>query len=590
MMSSTISEESNEFVFPPDSPGSSVSTRLQEEYDELLRFAVVVPSFDPNHLPKALQDMRGSFPQSSNNQTQQTEDGEYNLEDEYAELGGENAGKQTRDLASTTEDMGNTRESHQSSEQERADYQESVPTTESLTISDGSGQPSSTMPKLATMQMGDPLKAKLFMRPDSPSSTLSCYSQRDLDSGSMAGDNMGFTVSVDQDITRMESLLDQWTGDLKRNVLAEFGQSKIKLIGYHKKQAQKEREKHMAELQRLHSEMDSLRELLHTYEQSVERKDQVIANLTHALQKQREKFDMLRTFSEWKISLNDKKREVLASKLAEKHYHRQLMQKCWDGWHSLVESKWRERVEKACQSKAQEVCMSLTNDYETKIASLNEALESSRNEVLRLHAEREQYEESMKKAFMRGVCALNMEAMAIFQDQEEKGSDKCADSETGQNPQQQQQQPVAPVLGSQTEEYYSMTVPQEPVYSSNPPGAPAPRVVSAQACSRGVVVGSKIITSQAKSGGAVKVTKSKTVTAKLTGNINVPRGSVLGNPTLAPPMSSVVVERHQPVVKQTVGQATASRYLRAADGQSQTKNTVQRKIAGQHPQAVKIVE
>ena len=82
MMSSTISEESNEFVLPPDSPGSSVSTRLQEEYDELLRFAVVVPSFDPNHLPKALQDMRGSFPQSSNNQTQQTEDGEYNMDDE----------------------------------------------------------------------------------------------------------------------------------------------------------------------------------------------------------------------------------------------------------------------------------------------------------------------------------------------------------------------------------------------------------------------------------------------------------------------------------------------------------------------------
>jgi len=66
----------------------------------------------------------------------------------------------------------------------------------------------------------------------------------------------------------------------------------------------------MAEQQRLHSEMDGLRELLHTYEQSIERKDQVIANLTHALQKQKEKFEMLRTFSEWKISLNDKKREV----------------------------------------------------------------------------------------------------------------------------------------------------------------------------------------------------------------------------------------------------------------------------------------
>jgi len=72
---------------------------------------------------------------------------------------------------------------------------------------------------VATMPMGDPLKAKLFMRPDSPSSTFSGYSHRDSESGSLMGDEMGFTVSVDQDLTRMESLLDQWTGDLKRNVL-----------------------------------------------------------------------------------------------------------------------------------------------------------------------------------------------------------------------------------------------------------------------------------------------------------------------------------------------------------------------------------
>ena len=66
----------------------------------------------------------------------------------------------------------------------------------------------------------------------------------------------------------------------------------------------------MAEQQRLYSEMDGLRELLHTYEQSIERKDQVISNLTRGLQKQREKFEMMKTFSEWKISHNDKKREV----------------------------------------------------------------------------------------------------------------------------------------------------------------------------------------------------------------------------------------------------------------------------------------
>ena len=45
----------------------------------------------------------------------------------------------------------------------------------------------------------------------------------------------------------------------------------------------------------------------------------------------------------------------------------------------------------------------------------------ARNEIARLHAERDQYEETMKKAFMRGVCALNLEAMSMFREGEEGG-------------------------------------------------------------------------------------------------------------------------------------------------------------------------
>ena len=52
---------------------------------------------------------------------------------------------------------------------------------------------------------------------------------------------------------------------------------------------------------------------------------------------------------------------------------------------------------------------------------LNEALAAARTEVSRLHAERDRYEETMKKAFMRGVCALNMEAMSMFHEAEQQG-------------------------------------------------------------------------------------------------------------------------------------------------------------------------
>ena len=55
------------------------------------------------------------------------------------------------------------------------------------------------------------------------------------------------------------------------------------------------------------------------------------------------------------------------------------------------------------------------------LSQLNEAQESTREEVRRLHVQREHYEEAMKKAFMRGVCALNMEAMSMFHGDEAAG-------------------------------------------------------------------------------------------------------------------------------------------------------------------------
>ena len=38
------------------------TTLFQDEYDELLKYAMVMPTYDPNKLPKTMADLRGSFP------------------------------------------------------------------------------------------------------------------------------------------------------------------------------------------------------------------------------------------------------------------------------------------------------------------------------------------------------------------------------------------------------------------------------------------------------------------------------------------------------------------------------------------------
>jgi len=221
---------------------------------------------------------------------------------------------------------------------------------------------------------------------------------------------------VDKGLLRMENLMDEWCLQLKQNVLGELANIKAQQIQDDELALGELKSKHNVELKKHSQEIDSLKELIYSFEQSVKQKDDMIENLTDALKKQKEKSDKIRMFSMWRLKSNDERRQEFASKMADKFYKKTLCTKVWEGWRSVVENKWKVRVEKACQIKSQEVCLKLTEDYEERLQGVQKELASARADVAQLHKERECYEENMKKAFMRGVCALNMEAMTMFRE------------------------------------------------------------------------------------------------------------------------------------------------------------------------------
>ncbi|XP_013387505.1 centrosomal protein POC5-like [Lingula anatina] len=563
-MSST-SDDSSTPMLPEDSPGSSISSRLQDEYDELLKYAVVVPKFDPSTLPQTLADIRESFPQRREMPT---------IPERHVTISAEESSP-----GESVEEEERIEDRNSSSQTGRAQQPYVDPSQQ------GQRAPSRShvSAQLQTPSKMAGLGGQAPLTPESESSTLSASPGEGSPESQPA-----YSPTVDPDVGRMEQYLDVWCGDLKRNVLNELSRMKIKTIEHGRQQLQREKEKHALEVNQLQNEMEGLKELLNTYEQSIQRKDEVISNLTRGLQKQREKFEMLKTFCDWKIRHSEQMREKFATNLARKHYHRTLSQKVWASWHAIIEAKWRQRVEKACQAKAQEVCIALTNDYETKLASLNEALDAARTEVGQLHAEREKYEETMKKAFMRGVCALNLEAMSMFHEGEDGNGQGDGQSDGGSP-------------GDGGSGGGGMVIPQEPVYSTESQqrlpshltstSAPAqPRVVTSQAALSHSYVAQTARPQMSKQVRPTSSLKGKTVTATVSARPDVlRRGDRIGGeiPTmgLAPPMSSVLVERHQPVVKQTIGHATAMQYPRSGQplqrpGPTQPR-IVQRKIAGQ---------
>lgn len=549
-------------LIPPESPGSSVSTRLEEEYDELLKYAVVVPNYDPSQAPGILADGR------------KQRDFARAVEDRIITVTATNA-RQTPSPCGSKE-MGDMSDSEQrtprggavsSGVRQLPDFGQSPISSKDRSRSPGTGDRSRQedaydADRKASMQ---PMFPQSFKRGPycAPEPVDKVRVEK------------VYKATVDPDVAQMETMMDQWCLELKRNILAEYAQAKMTIVLNHQEIMQKETERFASEKAEYVKEMDTMKELLHTYEQTMERKDAVITNLTTALHRSRDKLELMRKFCDWKAQHNDAKREAFASNLARKHYERTLNRRVLSAWFSTIHRKWREHVEKACQAKAQQVCLQLTTDYEAKIASLNEVLDASRLEIQRLQLERERYEEAMKKAFMRGVCALNMEAMNMFHDEGDTDgrplSNRSAEDANFSNNAENGVAHKPGVAGK--------AIPLDPVFASGADDLPA-KVVTSQG-SRSSQPHSQPRQSSAKSSSASSVPSSKqprVVNAKVsskTAEAARPSGRSV-SPGLHPPMASVVVERHQPVTKQTIGHATATKFARTAG-----EGEKYRRLAGQ---------
>uniref|UniRef100_S4RU66 Centrosomal protein POC5 n=1 Tax=Petromyzon marinus TaxID=7757 RepID=S4RU66_PETMA len=386
-------------------------------------------------------------------------------------------------------------------------------------------------------------------------------------------------------LERVGDILDTWYSNLKRNVLMELGQWMQSMQQEYKKESQEEQERHAAEVGQLHAQLGDLRQLLHTFDKSVKCKDQVISNLTNGLQKEKEKMEKLRAFTHWRLRYADEQQEVFCSRLARQHYRRALTKKVWAAWHSLVEIRWQQRVERACQARAQEVCIQVGNDYEARIIALNEALEEAQDKMEQLQGEREHYNEAMKKAFMRGVCALNLEAMSMFQDNErrleaetdfsEGGGAGLAENSCGR----EQMVSFPPFLevslplaagGSVTCPMHAtllteLSAPQS--HGTATLGAPLLDHASVRASSEKNPPARVVGGAQQKAGRSASARPPSFPGERLgrASRTAVEPAARFGRGMvgLAPPMSTVVVERHHPVTKQTVGHATAVRHPRS---------------------------
>ncbi|XP_076995518.1 centrosomal protein POC5 isoform X2 [Tamandua tetradactyla] len=547
-------------VLPHDTnQGSSVSSDLQEEYEELLRYAVVTPNIESH------------ASQSSHTKGEVVPDVRIPTVTDDILHNQENSPVITRD---TGMEVGKGCDLN----------------TSSHSKTDASTAVSS--PRKPSHPVMDFFSSHLLGDSSSPGSNSSHADAHEI----VVGD---FLIS-DENLQKMENVLDLWSSGLKTNVISELSKWRLNFIDWHRMEMRKEKEKHAVHVKQLCNQISNLKELQKAYEVSIGRKDEVISSLSHALGKQKERIELMRTFFYWRIGHVKSRQDVLEGKLADQYFQRTLLKKVWKAWRSTVQKQWKDLVERACQARAEEVCVQISNDYETRVAVLSGALENAKAEIQRMQHEKEHFEDSMKKAFMRGVCALNLEAMSIFQNKSDKGIDFTSNKKEEYGSSVQGQEHSAHLDSSSP--LMPSVVPPTLLPSTSgatvsggvagaaavPSAASAASVTSAGAASAAsvhvpvsvpVMAGAaaaatpeevfipRVVTSAQQKAG-------RTITARVTGRCDFASknriSSSLAIMGVSPPMSSVVVEKHHPVTVQTIPQATAAKYPRTIHPESST--------------------
>ncbi|XP_013370345.1 PREDICTED: centrosomal protein POC5 isoform X2 [Chinchilla lanigera] len=539
--------------------GSSVSTDLQEEYEELLRYTIVTPNIESS--ASQLSHPKGEAPDTRIPATTDNilhSQGNTSVVRETAMEGGKGC-----DL-------------HISSH------------------SNADGSSPVLSPRKPSQPVMDFFSSHLLGDSSSPATTSTHTDAHEI--------IMGDCFVSDENLQRMENVLDLWSSGLKTNIISELSKWRLNFIDWHRMQMKKEKEKHAAHIKQLCSQISDLKELQKTFEISIGRKDEVISSLSHAISKQKERIELMRTFFYWRIGHVKSRQDVYEGKLADQYFQRTLLKKVWKGWRSVVQRQWKEVVERACQARAEEVCIQISNDYEAKVAMLSGALENAKAEIQRMQQEKEHFEDSMKKAFMRGVCALNLEAMTIFQNRNDAGTDFTNNKKEEYGPGvpgREHSAHLEPAAFGQL----LPSPPAGPAGAASASAAPSATSVTVTSVAASAPSGSALGPAPPAAPGEAYVPRvvtsaqqraGRTITARITGRCDFASknriNSSLAIMGVSPPMSSVVVEKHHPVTVQTIPQATAAKYPRAIHPESGTSASRSLGTRSSHTQSLTSIQ
>ncbi|GAA50451.1 centrosomal protein POC5 [Clonorchis sinensis] len=159
--------------------------------------------------------------------------------------------------------------------------------------------------------------------------------------------------------------------------------------------------------QQLRDQVVSLRQLVKNQERMIARKDHVIDDLMTDLKRANH-------IAENNLEVCRAKQEEFTRQLTECFLRQRRMRKVFNSWKLILQGTWKSRYIQQLKNEAREEFQRLTDEYQRNKRQLETQLNSTRAELESTRATQAEENATLKMALMRGVCALNMETLTLF--------------------------------------------------------------------------------------------------------------------------------------------------------------------------------
>jgi chromosome segregation ATPase len=223
----------------------------------------------------------------------------------------------------------------------------------------------------------------------------------------------------DQDVvaisTTMESMLastQQATLELVDNLRVHMGEEHLNRIRAQRRSYEGKLDGAKAVVSEINKEMDKNQA---TLDHGMAVRDNMLRRWRIKQHQLQNNMMLCRTFMSWVQQVKKAKAQrAVDARWVIPYSRRRQHTKIFTAWRTAAMEKRRKTDELFWQSSMKEMSHKLVDSYENALTQMRSHLDRLEKEVKTVREDGNILEEKMKQAFMRGVCALNREAMAVF--------------------------------------------------------------------------------------------------------------------------------------------------------------------------------